>query len=175
MGDDTDRAEAEQFSVGPLDVPGQLRRRAAHLYGLIICGAVLAAATDSARLSLVALAMLGTLAIYWLAEAYAHWMAALMVHQRPLTRAEGRAAILDGFPLVAASVVPVLVLALEAVLGVDTPRGLRIALWVNAALLLGVGWSMSTGGGFRGWRRVGLALIAGLMGVAMVGLKTLLH
>jgi hypothetical protein len=175
VGDDTDRAAAEPVPVGPLDVPGQLRRRAAHLYGLIICGAVLAAATETARLVGVALAMLGTLVIYWVAEAYAHWMSALMVHQRSLTRAERRHAVLDGFPLVAASVVPVLVLLLEAVLGVDTPRGLRIALWVNAALLLAVGWNMSTAGGFRGWRRIGLALLAGLMGVAMVGLKTLLH
>ena len=35
MGDDTDRAATEPVPVGPMDVPGQLRRRAAHLYGLI--------------------------------------------------------------------------------------------------------------------------------------------
>jgi hypothetical protein len=172
---DADSTAAEPAGAGPVDVPGELRRRAAHLYGLIICGAVLAAATEDARLLGVALAMLGTLAIYWIAEAYAHWMAALMVHQRPLTRAEARGAVLDGLPLLAASVVPVLVLLLEALVGVDTPKGLRIALWVNAALLLGVGWTMSTGGGFRGWRRLALAGLAGLLGVAMVGLKTLLH
>jgi hypothetical protein len=173
----TDEAPADPAHQPGLldDVHGQLRRRAAHLYGLIVCGAVLAAASDTARLGWVAVAVLGTLAIYWLAEAYAHWMSGLMVHQRPLTRAERRAALLDGFPLVAASVVPVLVLFLEAVLRVDTARGLRIALWVNVGLLLAVGWNMSTAGGFRGWRRVGLAAVAGLMGVAMVFLKTLLH
>jgi hypothetical protein len=119
--------------------------------------------------------MLGTLLIYWVAEAYTHWMSVRIVHRRPLTRPEQLSAVRDGLPLVAASIVPVLVLLLEAVLGVDTARGVRIALWVNAVLLLAVGWRLSSQGGLTGWRRVGLATMTGLLGVAMVGLKALLH
>jgi hypothetical protein len=161
--------------AAPVPVEGQLRRRAAHLYGLILCGAVLAASTDASRLTLVAAAMVGTLVVYWVAESYAHWMSARMVLGRGLTRDEERAAILDGFPLVAASTIPVLVLLLEALLSIETGRALRIALWVNVLLLLAVGWRMSSTGGLRGWRRVGLTLMTGLLGIAMVVLKSLLH
>lgn len=165
----------DDASAATVPVEGQLRRRAAHLYGLILCGAVLAASTDASRLFLVAAAMVGTLVVYWVAESYAHWMSARMVLGRGLTRAEERAAVLDGFPLVAASTIPVLVLLLEALLSIETSRALRIALWVNVLLLLAVGWRMSSAGGLRGWRRVGLTAMTGLLGIAMVVLKSLLH
>jgi len=175
VAEEPDPGASSAATALPVPTEGRVRRRAAHLYGLIICGAVLASSSDTPRLVGVAAVLLGTLAIYWVAEAYTHWMAVRIVRRRPLTRAEQRSAVRDGLPLVAASVVPVLVLLLEALLRVDTARGVRIALWVNAVLLLSVGWRMSTEGGLVGWRRVGLATMTGLLGVAMVGLKSLLH
>ena len=46
-----------------------------------------------------------------------HWMSARAVHGRGLTRPEWRAVVLDGFPLVAAGTVAVVVLLVEGVLG----------------------------------------------------------
>ena len=66
------------------------RRQAAHLYGLIVSGAVLATAHDDFRLVRVAILLLATLAIYWAAETYVHWIAARTLVQRDLTRHERR-------------------------------------------------------------------------------------
>jgi hypothetical protein len=145
------------------------RRRAAHLYGLIVCGSVLAAAPEKLGLVRIALAVTGTLLVYWAAETYAFWTAARMQHER-------RHVVLDGLPLVAAGLVPVLVLLGEAILDVKTSTGVDVALVVNIALLIGVGWNLSSGIGLTGARRVGAALSTGLLGVAMIALKlTLLH
>ena len=151
------------------------RRRAGHLYGLIISGAVLATAPDDFRLVRIAVLLLGTLCIYWLAETYVHWMAARTLRRRDLTRPERRAIIVDGWPLVAASAVPLAALALEAVLGIETKVALDITLAVNAAMLFAIGWRMGKVSGLTGGKLVLSAGLAGLLGVTMIGLKTLMH
>lgn len=151
------------------------RRRASHLYGLIISGSVLAAAPVDFGLARVALAVVLTLGIYWAAESYAHWIAARTVHRRDLTRGERHEVLLDGLPLVAACLVPVGVLLVEAALGVSTSVGVDVALAVNAVLLLVVGWRMGRAGGLRGPRLAGSALLTGLLGAVMVALKHALH
>ena len=109
------------------------RRSAAHFYGLIISGAVLATAPNEFRLARVAVILLGTLLIYYAAETYVHWLAARSVVRRDLTPAERRQILSDGWPLVTACAVPVLFLTLEAVLGVETSLALDLALVLNAA------------------------------------------
>lgn len=151
------------------------RRRAAHLYGLIISGSVLASAPAEFGLVRIAMAVLATLVVYWSAETYAHWIAARTVHGRALNPSEERAVIADGWPLVAGSLAPVVVLLVEQLLHVEVSRGVDVALTVNLALLLVVGWRMSRAGGLRGWRHVGATLITGLLGIAMIALKLALH
>ena len=151
------------------------RRRAAHLYGLIISGAVLATAPDDFRLLRVAVLLLGTLCIYWFAETYVHLMAARTHLRRMLTGRERRHVVVDGWPLVAASAVPLAALAIEALLGVDTKVALDITLAVNAVMLFLLGWQMGRASGLTGGRLVLAAAVAGLLGVTMIGLKTLMH
>jgi hypothetical protein len=151
------------------------RRRAAHLYGLIISGAVLATAPDDFRLLRVAVLLLGTLCIYWFAETYVHLMAARTHLRRMLTRPERRHVVVDGWPLVAASAVPLAALAIEALLGIDTKVALDITLAVNAVMLFLLGWQMGRASGLTGGRLVLAAAVAGLLGVTMIGLKTLMH
>jgi hypothetical protein len=151
------------------------RQRAAHLYGLIVSGAVLATAPDEFRLIRVAVLLLGTLGIYWAAETYVHWMAARSVLQRDLSGAERRAVVVDGWPLVAASAVPLAVLALEALLGVETKVALDVTLAVNAVLLFVLGWRMGRVSGLTGARLLVAAGAVGLLGVTLIALKTLMH
>ena len=66
-------------------------------------------------------------------------------------------------------------LALEAVLGVETKVALDVTLGVNSVLLFVVGWRMGRAGGLTGARLVLSATVAGLLGVTMIVLKTLLH
>jgi hypothetical protein len=160
---------------GGLDGGRLHRRRASHLYGLIISGSVLASAPTHFSLVRIALAVLGTLVVYWSAETYAHWIAARTVHGRDLTGDEKRAVLADGLPLVAACIVPAAVLLVERLLHVEVSRGVDVALAVNVVLLLVVGWRMSRAGGLTGWRRAGSTLITGLLGVAMIALKLALH
>jgi hypothetical protein len=151
------------------------RRRAAHLYGLIVTGAVLATASDDFRLSRVALLLLSTLAIYWAAETYVHWSATRAHLRRALSRDERRIIIRDGWPLVAASAVPLLCLFLEAVLGVKTSVALDVTLALNALLLFITGWQIGKDSGLAGSRLVVSSVLAGLLGVALIALKSLLH
>lgn len=171
-GWDTDRVQE-----GPGDeVQADLhRRRASYLYGLIVSGAVLAATPPTDRLELVALTLLGTLVVYWAAETYVHWMTARAVLHRDLTGPERRGLVLDGWPLVAACAVPVAVLVVEELLRIDGPRAVEVALLVNAGLLVVVGHSMGRDSGLTGWRLAGSSVLAGVLGLAVVGLKTLLH
>jgi hypothetical protein len=174
--DDSPVTAADDQPAEPgLDGSRLHRRRASHLYGLIISGSVLASAPKDFGLVRIALAVLGTLVVYWSAETYAHWIASRTVHGRPLTPHEQRVVVADGWPLVAASGAPVGVLLLEQLLGVEVSRGVDIALTVNLVLLIVVGWRMSRAGGLTGWRHVGATLITGLLGIAMIALKLALH
>jgi hypothetical protein len=58
---------------------------------------------------------------------------------------------------------------------VPTATAVQVALLVNVALLVVVGWLMSPTGPRLSPHRFGYAIVTGLLGVAMIGLKTLLH
>ena len=152
-----------------------VRRRASHLYGLVVTGAVLATANEQFRLVRVALALVSTLLIYWAAETYVHWTSTRTHLQRPLTGAERRSVIVDGWPLVAASGIPLMFLALEAILHVETAVALQVALALNVVLLVGVGYRMGKAGGLRGAPLIGSATLTGLLGVVFILLKSTLH
>lgn len=155
--------------------PDSARRRAAHLYGLVVTGSVLAAAPLELGLARIALLLLGTLCVYWAAESYAHMIAARTVLRRRMLAYERTEVLRDGVPLIAACLVPAVILVAEAVLGVDPTTGVEIALAVNLTMLLVVGWRMSTVSGMRGFGRIGSTLVCGLLGLALVGLKMSLH
>ncbi|HET7902405.1 MAG TPA: hypothetical protein VFL59_14580 [Candidatus Nanopelagicales bacterium] len=154
--------------------PDPHRRRASYLYGLIVSGAVLAAAYESHRISRVIIALLGTLIIYWASETYVHWIAARELLKRDLTATERRHLLLDGWPLVTACAVPVIVLTVEALLKVEDARAVDVALAVNALLLLLVGYRMSKQSELTGWRLAVSTAAAGLLGVAIILIKTLM-
>jgi hypothetical protein len=152
-----------------------LRREGSHLYGLVITGAVLATVDPGFRLVRVAFVLLSTLAIYWAAETFVHWTTARTLLKRDLTKAERRSVMADGWPLVAASGIPLLILGIEAVLRVETPRALQVALGLNVVLLLGIGYQMGKAGGLRGISLMLAAALTGFLGLAMILLKSTLH
>ena len=145
------------------------------MYGLIVSGAVLATAPAEFRLVRVAVLLLCTLAIYWAAETFVHWIAARTIVERDLTRAERRRIVADGWPLMAACAVPLMFLGAEALLGVETEVALDVTLAVNAVLLFIVGWQMGTAGRLTGVRLALSAAATGLLGLALIALKTLMH
>lgn len=76
------------------------------IYGLVVCSSTLAAAAVSGRLSFVAVSVLVTVAVYWLAESYAHALARHAVKQMPLGWSDIRAIVSQGWPMVSASFIP---------------------------------------------------------------------
>ncbi|MFD7025808.1 hypothetical protein [Promicromonospora sukumoe] len=170
------RTDAVDAVRGKQGEPGEsLKERAAYLYGLVITGSVLASAPADLGIVRVAGLLGGTLLVYWCAESYAHLIAARSLARRPLRPAERRHVLAEGLPLIAACTAPVVVLLIEWVLRVPADVAVDVALVVNLGLLLVVGWRMSTDGGLRGSRRLGATATAGLLGVAMIGLKLALH
>jgi hypothetical protein len=171
-----ERAEAAPEAASSGGQDSSLRRRAAYFYGLIVCGAVLAADPENIRLWVVGVALIGTVLVYWIAETYVHWVAARSTRKRSLTSAERWETIADGFPLVLACGVPAVVVFVEAVAGVTTATAVQVALLVNVGLLVVVGWLMTPSDQKPvTWKRFGYAIVTGLLGVTMIGLKTMLH
>ena len=174
-GDDLTSVDGDATHTEPAEAADHLRPRAAHLYGLIVSGAVLATASDELRLVRVAVILLSTLGIYWAAETYVHWIAARTHVRRDLTRAETRRIMADGWPLVAACAVPLMFLAAEALLGIETAVALNLTLAVNTVLLFVVGWQMGSAGGLTGVRLGLSAGVTGFLGLALIALKSLMH
>lgn len=155
--------------------PNGGRRSASALYGLIIACAVLATASPDVRLVLVALLVIGTLAIYWVAETYVHAMAVRQEQHHELTGAQFLAIAKDGLPIITVTFAPLVALLVAGLLGMSTELGEDIALTINIALLLAFGYRMSRDAGVRGARLVASTLIAGLLGLTMVWLKIVLN
>jgi hypothetical protein len=79
------------------------------------------------------------------------------------------------FPLVLAGCAPAVVIFIEAIAGVATPAAVQVALVVNVALIAAVGWIMSPAERRVSPRRFAYAAGTALLGIALIGLKTLLH
>ncbi len=115
------------------------------------------------------------MSIYWAAETYVHWIAARTLVQRALHRDERRRIVADGWPLVAASGVPLLFLLLEALAGLETSVALDLTLAVNAVLLFVVGWQMGKAGGLAGAQLALSVGATGSLGLVLIALKALMH
>lgn len=164
------------MTPSPDDViaPDARRSKASALYGLIIAGAVLATAGPEARLAFVAISLVATLAVYWVAETYVHLMAERQAEGHELSRAHMAAIARDGLPLITVSAIPLAILLLGAAVGLDTALAEDLALYANTILLLVGGYRMSRDAGVTGGRLVVATMVSGLLGLAMVGLKIVL-
>jgi hypothetical protein len=151
------------------------RRLASGIYGLVVSSATLAAASASGRVVFVAISTFVTVFVYWASESYAHSLARHAVKQTPLTWAELRVVLAEGWPMVSASYLPMAALLLSKALGASVFAAINLALAVATILMLFLGYRASHLSGLRGWRLAASTVISGLFGLTMVGLKNLLH
>ena len=149
-------------------------RTANGIYGLIVGSAVMAAAQGDA-VGRLAIAVLVTLLIYWLAERYAHVMARRIILGRRLTRPELRMELSHGWELVTASYLPLIVLVSTHLLGAGLTGSVLSALVCSTALLCLSGWRVGGEAQLELSRRLLSACFAGAFGVVMIVLKSLLH
>jgi hypothetical protein len=153
--------------------PPRVVRPAAGIYGLIVAASVIAVAGTDMRSLPLALAVVVTLIIYWLAEEYAGLVEHASAGHLP-TWAHIRAALRAKWPIVTASYIPIAILLLARLLGAPSATAAVIALVVIVALLMVYGWRASRSSGLRGFPHVGMTLLAGGFGVLMILLKVAL-
>jgi hypothetical protein len=147
------------------------------IYGLILATSVMAVSAEyaSSNAGLVAVTVLVTGVVFWLAHVYARVLAGSITKHRAPNRSDVRDAVRHDWPLVEVTVPLVLILALGA-LGVlaDRTAILAATLAVLAELAAAGAYSArASGAGLAG--TVVSALIAVSLGGAVVLLKTVVH
>jgi hypothetical protein len=143
--------------------------------GIVVSAAVIAYGSDNIdSVGHLTAAILGTVAVYWLAHLHAVTLSSAITHrQHPL--AAFRLALRETLPILGACVVPVVVLLVSSLLGAD----LRTAAWtamVAAILLLtGYGYVAGVRGGLGTGGRIASAAAGAALGVLVALLKVWLH
>ena len=137
------------------------RRRAAGIYGSIITAAIIAAVGGQLRTAALAVSVLVTLVVYWVAEEYAELLGEQATGGHLPTWAYVRAALAHTWPMVSASYLPLLALVLARVAG------------ASILLLTFHGWSAGRASRLHGWQLAAVTSIAAALGLVMVVLKDL--
>jgi hypothetical protein len=154
----------------------------AGIYGTVICSSILASAGDEST-ARVAVVVLVTLMVYWLAERYAEILGLVATTDnegsgaaRPaITRAHLRHVLGRGWGMIQASVTPLVVLLGSRLLGASRGAAVDIALAYTVVLLVGLGALGAQRAGLTGWPRTSATAFSALLGLLVIALKASLH
>jgi hypothetical protein len=150
------------------------RRRAASIYGTIITAAVMAAAGDHLSSVALAVAIVVTLIVYWLAEQYAEFLGEQAAGGHLPSRQEVRASLAVSWPMVTASLLPVASLLVARVAGASPSTAADVGLTVTIFLLAGHAWSAGRAAQLTGARLGAVTVVAALLGIVMISLKSVI-
>ncbi len=151
------------------------RRRAAGIYGTIVTAAVLAAGGNTLTSLALEVTVLVTLVVYWLAEQYAELLGEHTHAGHLPSRGQVSSSLAATWPMVTASFVPLASLVVARVLGASASGAADVALYVAIGFLVVHGYAAARAAGLSGIRLVLVSGTAGLLGLAMVILKTALQ
>jgi hypothetical protein len=149
------------------------RRRAAGIYGAIITAAIIAAAGGKLPTLALAISVLVTLLVYWIAEEYAEVLGEQATGGHLPTRESVLSALTSTWPMVSASYIPLLALVVTRLAGASPTTAANVGLVVAVLLLIYHGWSAGRASQLHGWRLAGAVLTAAALGLVMVVLKDL--
>jgi hypothetical protein len=146
-------------------------RPADGIYGTIITASVLASAGDELAAVPLAVSVLLTLAVYWLADVYSELLGGHFERGRLPSWREVRTAMFVAWPMVGASFIPLVVLGLARLSGLSAPRAASAGL-VSAIVMLAIyAWAAGHAAQMRGPRLALVTAIAGVLGILMIVLK----
>jgi hypothetical protein len=171
----TDPGSTGLHSTGPGSTePSQTaQRRAAGIYGAIITAGLMTAAGGSLSSPALAVSVLITLVVYWLAEQYAEILGEQAAHGRLPTLARIRHGLASSWPIVSASFAPIAALVIAWLAGASDAGAANTGVVVAIILLTVHGWTAGRAAELRGWQLAGATSVAAALGIVMVALKNL--
>ena len=133
------------------------RRRAAGVYGAIVTAAILDTVGGHVSTAALAVSVVVTLLVYWLAEEYAEVLGEQVEGGRPPSGASVRKALAATWPMVSASFAPLVALVLARLAGASALTAANVGLVVAVLLLTFHGWlagrAGNCGAGSSSWPR----------------------
>ena len=153
--------------------PSSGRRRAAGIYGAIITASIMTAVGGSLPTLTLALSVLVTLVVYWLAEEYAEVLGRQATGGHVPTWAYIRARLADSWPIVSASFLPLAVLVVARLAGASAFVAANFGVGAAIILLIAHGWAAGRAAELKGWQLTVSTSIAAALGLVMVALKNL--
>jgi hypothetical protein len=149
------------------------RRRAAGIYGAIVTAAILDTAGGKVSTAALAISVVVTLLVYWLAEEYAAVLGEQVEGGRPPSWDYIWGALTASWPMVSASFLPLVALVLARLAGASALTAANVGLVAAVILLTVHGWLASRAAQLSGWRLFFATSIAAGLGIVMILLKDL--
>jgi hypothetical protein len=149
------------------------QRRAAGIYGAIITAAILAAAGGKLPTAALAVSVVITLLVYWLAEEYAELLGEQTEKGVLPTWAYVREALAATWPMVSASYLPLLALVLARLLGASPLAAANAGLVVAIVVMTLHGWWAGRAAQLHGRQLLFVTSAAAGLGLVMILLKDL--
>jgi len=155
----------------PLDKVDRGRRRAAGIYGAVVTAAIIAATGEKLPTRWLAVAVVVTLLVYWIAEEYAVLLGEHTARGHLPAWPQIRADLASTWPMVGASYAPLVALLLVRLAGGSPLAAANVGLAAAILLLVYHGWSAGRAADLRGWPLVLATSVAAALGVVMIVLK----
>ena len=154
-----------------------MARLASSIYGTVLAIALIAAYSAEADLDplLIAAALVVTLSVFWLAHAQAELLALRYTAGHGLTGDEIKAQVRHGWPMVEAGFPPAVALVLGGVGLLGDEASVNLALAIGVAELAAWGIAIGRRERLSTLRVIGVTAINVGLGLAVVGLKLLIH
>lgn len=149
-----------------------LRESQAIVAGTVLCAAVIAASAGMiASIGTLCVAIVGTVALYWIAAVYAATIARLIGTRGRLLHVLAEV-LRRSWHVALASLLPLGVLVAAALLGAGLATAATIALLGTIAILAGYGYLAGRAGGLSAWACVGAAAAGAGIGGLIVLLRS---
>lgn len=143
--------------------------------GTVVCAAAIAYGAGHVKSTAeLCLAIVGTVAVYWLAHVHAVTLGSSLTHRHhPI--AAFRHALVETVPILGASIVPLLVLIVGRLAGAEMRTAAWIALGATIALLTVYSYLAGARGGLDTSGRIASAGAGAALGILVALLKVALH
>ncbi|MGH3458090.1 hypothetical protein [Aeromicrobium sp.] len=162
-------------STGRRDPLGLVTGGEGMITGTVVSAAVIAYGGNTIdSIAKLTAAILGTVAVYWLAHLHAVTIGSSLTHRHHPLKAMRRA-LAETWPIAGASVMPVVVLLVSALLGADLRTAAWTALLATIALLTAYSYLAGARGGLDTWGRIASAAAGAALGILVALLKVALH